>query len=353
MALSPATLAHTEQIRAAWEDVLDRARQVPGVESVTMVDTVPMREGNNQIGYWTSAALPPRNEQPLLLATCVTPDYLNVMGIALLEGRFFGDQDRLSKELVVVIDAVLAQRAFPGGEPVGKHLWVPDLGPDPVRVVGVVRHVRHWGLAGDDQARVRAQLYYPFGEVPDPYLRRWSELMSIAVRTRIQPLSVVEPLRKAVRGAGGDQALYEIRTLEQLAAASLSRHRFLVMLFGIFAGLALLLACIGIYGVLAYLTSQRVPEFGVRMALGANASDVIALVMRQSFGMISAGAGAGLVAAWAAGRVFMRLVEGMQSGELLTFAITIPVLMVAALFASFVPARRASRVDPVRALRQE
>jgi len=141
--------------------------------------------------------------------------------------------------------------------------------------------------------------------------------------------------------------------MDRLASATLARQRFLLLLFSVFASLALVLACIGIYGVLAYLTSQRVPEIGVRIALGATARDVVGLVMRQSFGMISLGVGLGVAGAWAAGRVLMRLVEGMQSTEPLSFAIMIPVLVIAALFASFVPARRASRVDPVKALRQE
>ena len=141
--------------------------------------------------------------------------------------------------------------------------------------------------------------------------------------------------------------------MEQLVSDSLARQRFLLLLFGIFAGLALLLACVGIYGVLAYLTGQRVPEFGVRMALGAGPRDVMWLVLRQSLGMILAGVVAGITGAWAAGRVMAHLVEGMQSAEPSTFAIMIPVLVVAALLASFVPARRASRVDPMTALRQE
>ena len=141
--------------------------------------------------------------------------------------------------------------------------------------------------------------------------------------------------------------------MDHLASSALARQRFLLLLFGIFAGLALVLACIGIYGVLAYLTNQRVPEIGVRIALGATARDVMGLVMRQSFGMIFLGVGVGIAGAWAAGRVLIRLVEGMQSAEPLSFAVMIPVLVIAALFASFVPARRASRVDPVKALRQE
>jgi predicted permease len=325
-----------------------------------------MREGNNQVSYWNTPAIPPPNEQPLALASSAAPNYLKVMGIPLLKGRFFDDHDRLGSELVVVIDDVLAQRAFGGQYPIGKYLWLPDTsspfssgptGPDAARVVGVVRHVRYWGLASDDQARVRAQFYYPFAQVPDPLLRRWSELMSIAVRTSVAPLNVVEPLRRELRratgGAGGDQALYEVRTMEQLVSASLARQRFLLLLFGIFAGLALLLACVGIYGVLAYLTGQRVPEFGVRMALGARARDVMWLVLRQSLGMISAGVGVGIAGALAAGRLLQHLVDGMRPAEPMTFAIMIPILVVAALFASFLPARRASRTDPMSALRQE
>ena len=227
------------------------------------------------------------------------------------------------------------------------------MGADPVTVVGVVSHVRQWGLAGDDQAEVRAQLYYPFTQVPDRLLRRWSELMSIAVRTGIDPRSVIGSLRRELRGAANDQVLYESRTMEELARDSLARQRFLMLLFGVFAGLALLLACIGIYGVLAYLTSQRVPEIGVRMALGAKTWDVVWLVLRGSLGMILVGVVLGTVAALAAGRVLQRLVEGMQPGEISAFAVMIPVLVTAALIASFVPARRASRVDPVKALRQE
>jgi putative ABC transport system permease protein len=366
MALSPDVLANPAKIRAAWQDVLDHARRVPGVGSVATVDTVPMREGSNRIGYWNTPAIPPADHQPLALANSASPDYLKVMGIPLLRGRFFDDHDRLGSEHVVVIDDVLAERAFPGQDPVGKYLWLPGAGspfssgtdsPDAARVVGAVRHVRQWGLASDDQAKVRAQFYYPFAQVPDPLMRRWSELMSIAVRTDIPPLNVLEPLRRELRrataGAPGDQALYQVRTMEQLVSASLARQRFLLLLFGIFAGLALLLACVGIYGVLAYLTGQRVPEFGVRIALGASAGDIMRLVLRQSLGMIFIGVGVGTAGALAAGRLLQHLVDGMRPAGPLTFAITIPVLLVAALFASFLPARRASRIDPMSALRQE
>jgi hypothetical protein len=248
VALSPATLANAAQTRATWKDILDRARRVPGVTSIAMIDTVPMREGSNAIGYTTTAAPVPENRQPIVLANCTTPEYLKTVGIPLLRGRFLSDQDRFDSQSVAVIDDVMAKQAFPGQDPIGKSLWI-GIAKDPVTVVGVVGHVRQWGLAGDDGARIRAQLYYPFSQVPDQLVRRWSELMSIAVRTSTEPQSVLKPLRQAVSGATRDQVLYATQTMEQLVSQSLARQRFLLLLFGIFAGLALLLGSIGIYGV--------------------------------------------------------------------------------------------------------
>jgi predicted permease len=353
MALSPGVLADPGRIRPAWQDVIDRASRVPGVQSVAIVDTVPMRDGNNQIGYWPTANVPPENQQPTALATSVSPNYLNVMGIHLRQGRFFNDQDRAGSQLVIVIDDVLAQSAFPGQDPIGKLLWMPDMGYGPFTVVGVVGHVRHWGLAGDDQAQVRAQFYYPFAQLPDRFLRRWSELMSVAVRTNIDPLSVVDSLRQQVRGATGDQVVYEVRTMEQLARGTLARERFLLLLFSIFAGLALVLACVGIYGVLAYLTNQRVPEIGVRMALGASPADVMWLILRDSLAMIALGVTVGTLAAMGAGHLLQHSVEGMQPTGPSPYAVTIFLLVATAVAASLIPARRASQVDPMKVLRQE
>ena len=376
VALSPATLADPARIPAAWQDLLERARRVPGVQSVTAVDIVPFREGNNQLGYMTTATVSPKSRLPMALASSATPDYLNVMGVRLLRGRFFRDTDRLGGVPVIVVDEVLARDAFGTDNVVGKRLWIPDMPcaakktaagangkpvttvesvecKEPYTIVGVAGHVRYWGLASDDQAQVRGQIYYPFAQVPEIFLRRWSELMSIAVRTNVAPLSVVASLREALRGASGDQVLYEVRTMEQLTQGSLALHRFLLTLFGIFAGLALLLACVGIYGVLAYLTSQRVPEIGVRMALGASRGNIVQMVLRQSLRMVLGGVGLGLAGAFVAGRVLVHLVDGMRPLDGVTFAIVLLVLAGAALTAAFVPARRASRVDPMIALRQE
>ena len=353
VALSPSALANPGRTRSAWHDVLDRAGRVPGVESAALADIIPMRVGVNTLPYWTTSTPPPLNQAPVALASTVTPDYLEVMGIPLRRGRFFDDHDRADSERVLVIDDTLAQHAFGGDDAMGKRLWVPSMGPVPLRIVGVVGHVRHWGLAGDDRSRVRDQMYYPFAQVPDSLLRLFSSFMSVAVRTRVPPLNVEASLRQALRGASGDQALYQVRTMEQLVAASLDRQRFLLLLFGIFAGVALLLASVGIYGVLAYLTSQRVPELGVRIALGATARDVMRLVLRQSGSMIAVGVVIGMVAAWGAGRLLARVVEGMHATELSTAAVMTSVLVAAALLASVVPARRASRVDVLEALRQD
>jgi predicted permease len=351
VALSPGALQNAAQIRAAWKDILDRSRRVPGVQSAALSDIIPMRQGYNGLGYWTTPAPPAANQMPIALASSATPDYLRVMGIPLRRGRFFDNHDRLDSELVVVIDELLAKHAFPNEDAIGKRLWIQAVGPS--KVVGVVAHVRYWGLADDDRAHVRDQLYYPFEQVPDTLMRLFSTFMSLSVRTTIPPLNAVEPLRGEVRGATGDQTLYEGRTMEQLASGSLARQRFLLMLFGTFAGLALLLASIGIYGVLAYITSQRIPEIGLRMALGADRNDVMGMVLGQSLRMIFAGVVTGLVTALGAARLLERLVTGVQSAEPMTFAVMTSVLVVAALLASFLPARRASSVDPMRALRSE
>jgi predicted permease len=353
VALSPGTLQSPPSMRAAWQDVLDRARRVPGVKFVALSDIIPMRVGENGLGYWTTPAPPPPNEMPIALASCVTPDYLDVMGIPLRQGRFIDDHDRLGTEPVIVIDEVLAQHAFPNRDAVGQRLFIQAIGEGPIRVVGVVGHVRHWGLASDDQAHVRDQIYYPFAQVPDHLMRLFSTFMSLAARTTVAPLTLVEPLRRELRGGTGDQTLYDVHTMEQLASASLSRQRFLMMLFSAFAGLALVLACIGVYGVLAYLTGQRVPEMGIRIALGASAREILLLVLRQGLVIILAGVAMGIVGALAAARLLTHTVDGMRSIEPLTFAVMIPVLVAAALLASFVPARRASRVDPLVALRYE
>jgi predicted permease len=353
LALPAALLNDPARIRQGWEDVLERARRMPAVESAALVDTVPMREGFNELAYSVTPQPRPIKDEPTALVTSATPDYFKLMRIPLHAGRFFDDHDRMGSEPVVVIDEVMAQHAFGKENAVGKRLWISAAGQAPFRIIAVVGHVRHWGLAQDDHSNLRDQIYFPLAQIGDPLLRFWASVMSIAVRTRVAPLSVVEPLGRTLREAGSDQVIYEVRTMEQLASASLERQRFLMVLFGIFAALALLLACIGIYGVLAYLTSRRVPEFGVRVALGATARDVMCLVLRESVLLIAFGVVLGLSGAWVTGRLLVRLVEGMGPPEFSTYAAMVLILVAAALFASALPAHKASRVAPTEALRQE
>jgi predicted permease len=353
VALSSAALTSPARIRSAWEDVLDRARRIPGVECAALADIVPMGGGQNVGPYRTTPARPLANEERVALASTVTPGYLDVMEIPLLEGRFFDENDRDGSQPVVVVDENLAEHAFGRKDVIGRHLWIGSTAAAPASVVGVVGHVRHWGLAGDIDSRVPDQLYSPFAQAPAPMLRFFSSVMSITVRTRTSPLNVVESLDRELRGASKDQALYQVRTMDQLASASLGRQRFLSVLFGIFAGLALLLATVGLYGLLAYVTGQRIPEIGVRMAVGASVRDIITLVLAQSLRMVVLGTALGMVGAIAAMRVLQRVVEGMQPVDGGTVGMMLFLLAFAALLASFVPARRASRVDPVDALRQE
>jgi predicted permease len=332
---------------------MEGMRQVPGVQSVALADIIPMRVGENVLGYWSTPTPPPANQAPIALASAVAPDYLKVMRIPLLRGRFFADTDRLDHDRVVVIDQNMARHAFGNKDPIGKPLWIPSMGSAPVQVVGVVGHVRHWGLADDDQSQVQDQCYYPLAQLPDSLTRFLSSVMSVAIRTDVAPLTMLEVLRRQARGSTGDQVLYEVRTMEQLVSASLARQRFLLWLFGIFSALALSLACIGIYGVIAYLTSERISEFGLRMALGASTTNVLRLVLHQGLAMTLGGVAIGIVLSIAAGRVLQRLVAGVPSIEPLIIIAMVFVLITAALLASYIPARRAAKVDPMVALRYE
>lgn len=353
VAVSPATASSPAKGRADWENLLESMRRTSGVQSVALTDIVPMREGENVLNYSPTATRPLDSQSPEALASAVSPDYLQVMHLPLVRGRFFDENDRLGNTQVVVIDEHMARHAFGYQDPVGRLLWIPALGDRPVQVVGVVGHVRHWGLAGDDLSSVQDQCYYPLFQVPDNLVKLFSSVLSIVVRTEVPPLNMVETLKRQARGAAGDQTLYEARTMEQLASGSLAQQRFLLLLFGLFSGLALLLACVGIYGVMTHLTSERVPEFGVRMALGANPGTIVRLVLGKSLLLIFAGVGIGVAASFATGRVLQRFVPVARAPFSSTFAVALPLLIGVALFASYIPARRAGKVDPMVALRDE
>jgi predicted permease len=351
VALASDAVTNPSRTRAAWRDILHRVSGVPAIQSAAIVDSIPMRGDESWIGYWTGPIPPPTDRMPMSQMAFASPDYFRAMGIALLQGRLFTEQHRSGTETVIAIDEVLANRIFGNHGAVGKYLTLQVLGR--AKVIGVVRHVRYRGFAADDPAPASDQMYSPLAQLPDRYLGVMASGMTLAVRTTVPPLSMVHAIRQQIRAYARDQVLYDVGTMEQIAGGTLARQRFLLVLFGVFAGLALLLACIGIYGVLAYLTSQRMPEFGVRIALGATPSNLMSLVLRQSLGMIGIGACIGLLAGLAAARVLKHLVAGVRSTEPSTFIVMISVLVLAALFASFLPARRASRTEPMSVLRQE
>jgi predicted permease len=351
VALAGGTLTSPERMRQAWTDLVERVRALPDVEAVALSDIVPMRSGENTLTYSATAAAINDGEAPVALASAITPDYFAVMGIPLRAGRPFDDHDGIESERVVIVDEQLAMHAFGTTDVVGQPLRVPALGPVPIRIVGVAGHVRHWGLTRDDSSLVRDQIYYPFAQVPPRLLRLFSTLMSIAIRTRTPSANAIEPIQTMLRDGGGAEVLYEARTMPQLVRDSLARQRFLALLFAIFAAVALLLACVGVYGVLAYLTTERAPEFQVRLALGSTAAAIRRLVLKQSAALVAAGLAIGATGAWIAGRFLYRAIDGSRPAELPAFLGMMALLAAAAFLASWVPARRAAHADAVMALR--
>jgi putative ABC transport system permease protein len=358
VALGAATLANVDGTRATWQAMLARLRAQPQVADAAMVDTVPLRQGNNPGNYWVGATAPPEAQQPTALLNSVSTDYFQTMGIPLIAGRQFDSRDRLGSAPAVVVDETLAAHAFPGRSPqaaVGQAIHI-GLSDDPHTIVGVVGHVRYWGPAGDDESPVRDQVYYAFEQLPAQYVRRWSELMSVVVKTRGTPLSALNDVERTVASTG-DAALYNPATMADLAHGALNQQRFLALLFAAFSGLALLLACLGVYGVQAFVTAQRVPEIGLRMALGAQRERVFWMVVKESLAMVGVGVVVGaavtLVGAGQLEKLVPGMAAGVETGTVLTIAAMGLGMMAAAALAVVPVARRASRVAPMGALRAE
>ena len=280
------------------------------------------------------------------------------MRIPLLRGRFFTPEDNSAAPCVAVIDSVLAHTYFRNHDPLGQTLtfgWTPPLGP--CRIVGVVGHVKHWGM-GDESAYIRAQAYYPLYQLPDQWVTASEgyRATTIIVRTALDLAALMPAIKKAVYGARGDQPVYDVRTMHEIASASMASQRFPMILLGAFAGLALLLASVGIYGVISYSVTQRVHEMGIRMALGAQKGDIFQMVIGQGLRLALAGLALGIAAALILTPVlssFAHLLYRVSTSDPLTFAAVSLVLTGVAVLACYIPARRATRVDPMVALRYE
>ncbi|MCL5744911.1 MAG: FtsX-like permease family protein [Acidobacteria bacterium] len=230
-----------------------------------------------------------------------------------------------------------------------------DLGPGlavPMEIVGIAGHVSHWGLDSDATARVRSELYLPLSQIPDQFMKGMAAGSTFVVRTGADPLAMLPAVRGAVLETGNDQPVYGVRTMDQIVSASIADRRF-SMLLGIFAGLALLLAAVGIYGVISYTVAQRTREIGIRMALGAGHADVVKVVLAQGMFPVLTGLAIGLAASFGLTRLMAGMLYGVSAGDPVTFIGVALVLAAVALIAILVPARRATRVAPVVALRYE
>jgi len=352
VALSPKVMASPQGIRLAYQQLLERVAAIPGAQSAAIASVVPLSENDSEIPFWPGTGpQPAQDRMTSAMFYIVTPDYASVMQIPLRRGRFFTDRDTIVSPPVVVIDDVLARRIFPGQDPVGRQMSIMVLGP--VQVVGVVGHVKHWGLDSDDTANIREQIYFPFLQVPDKFLSEAVAGLTLLLRTGPEPLNLVSAVRAQVAGPTQDQPIYAVRTMEQIISRSLAERRFTMLLLIIFAATALLLAAVGIYGVMSYAVTRRTHELGIRAALGASHGEIVGLVVRQGMRLAAIGMAAGLVAALALTRFLAGLLYGVRPADPATLAAVTLLLGGIALLACYIPARRAAAVDAVVALRCE
>jgi len=335
-----------------YQQLLQNLSAMPGVQSVGMATGLPLGNNGWQSGFWIEGRPdPPQGERPLTEVAFVGPGYFNAMRIPVMRGRDFNDQDVMSdppdpkhpefrRPTVTVIDEEFARRYWPDGDPIGQQItfWGGK-----VTVVGIVRRVKMEGLNTDSN---RVQSYYPYHQSP-------SGSMSVVVRTFGDPTPLSNGVRQQVLAIDPDQPIYSVQTMGQIWTDSIAPDRLFLMLLGTFATVALILAAVGIYGVMAYSVTQRTHEIGIRMALGAARSNVLGMVIRQGMTLAVAGLGLGLLGAWLVTRTMSSLLFGVSATDPLTFVVISLALAAVALGACFVPARRATKVDPMIALRYE
>jgi predicted permease len=352
--LSPSLMKTATSTRTAYQQLLGRIRRIPGVAAADFTNVVPLSEHDNGGPFWVGAQQSTSmQDAPHALYFETGPDYLQTMGIPLLQGRFFTAADDSSTAPVVVIDSVLAQTYFPGKDPIGKNITVAHWRT--ARVIGVVGHVRHWGL-GDPGTYNPSQIYISFYQISDEWVPAFARDLSVAVRTPLDAGSIMPAVRDVVYGAANDQAVFNVETMQEIASDSMASQRLPMILLASFAVLALVLASVGIYGVISYSVTLRVREMGIRMALGANRGDVLRMVLGQGLSLAFAGLVIGAASSLALARMlssFAKLLYGVRTSDPFTFVAASLVLMSAAFVACYLPARRAMRIDPMQALRTE
>ena len=334
-----------------FDQVLQRVRALPGVESASVIDNLPLGGGgSHQPVAIEGRPAVPMSEQPEVDVRLISPGYLSSMRIPLLRGRDLSDADAAGRPAVVLINASMAKRLWPGEDPVGKRLTL-SFYPGAVReVVGVVADTKVDAL---DESRDTAMLYFPLDQISSSDGRWQSFGMSLAVRTSANPADAVSAITNAVHQIDRDAPLLDVQSMDDLIDTSLSPQRFNMLLLGAFAGLALLLAAVGIYSVLSYSVRRRVREIGIRMALGAQIRDVLRLIVIEGMRPTLIGVAIGLAGALALGRVLANLIYGVKPTDPITFGAVAVLLTGVGLCASLIPAYRASRVEPMKTLRDE
>jgi len=346
--------ANPDAIRAALRAVEAKLASTPGVKNASLSwAAVPLASDDEDL-FWMEGQPRPQatNDMNWAISYVVQQDYLRLMGIPLLRGRFFAAQDDERASHVIVVDDVFARKYFPDQDPIGKRIVLEAKG-GAAEIVGVVGHVKQWGLDSDDTQSLRAELYFPYMQLPDAAMRLSATGTGALVRFDGDGHGVATAIRRGLKAMNGDQIMSGVQTMEEIIADSLAARRLSMIVLGIFAALAVVLASIGIYGVISYLVGQRTQEIGIRMALGARPRDVLAQVLGQGAKMVALGVLIGLVAAFGLTRLMATLLFDVSATDPLTFAGVAALLALVALAACYVPARRAMRVDPIVALRYE
>ena len=332
------------QLTAFFEQFVARAAQLHGVERAALASALPLAGGADVLAFSIEGrpAPPPEVVQDAEF-TSITPDYFDVMGIPLVRGRKFTERDREGAPEVVIVNETMARRYWPNEDPLGKRINLGNPEQSPWRtVVGVIGDVRRGGLDKEPYP----QMHAPLAQAP-------YNTVAFVARTSGDPLALVPAVRRELAEQDRDLPLSSVRTMEQVLADSVARRRFQMLLIASFASIGLLLAGVGIYGVISYSVAQRRHEIGVRMALGARAPDILRLVVGQGLGLALAGVGVGLLAAFALTRVLASMLYGVSTTDPVTFVGVALLLAGVALLASYIPARRATKVDPMVALRYE
>jgi putative ABC transport system permease protein len=329
-----------------YQQLLERLRALPGVQGAEATTSVLMKRVHNS-GMFVIEGRPvePTGQRPELPLDSVTPGYFRLLGIPLLKGRVFDDRDTRESQRVVIINETMARRFWPNEDPLGKRFQFGDrANPQApwLTIAGVVADTKRQGL----DANVRIECFLPHAQSP-------ARAMELVVRTGDNPLALARTVREAVWSLDKDLPLSEIQTVEQMFGERTAPRRFNLLLFGVFAAVALVLAAVGIYGVMSYTVAQRTHELGIRLALGAQSRDVLRLILGKGLALALLGVTLGLLAAYGLTRWLATLLYGVSATDTLTFALIAALLLGVALLACFIPARRATKVDPIVALRCE